>query len=85
MRSLFFTPKPEDVPEEPVSDRQPEENRANDSPDKHIKARRTKNVHFDRRVKSELHLKSVCPGILRKGRLITVSVMGTLTALLIFV
>ena len=28
MRSLFFTPKPEDVPEEPVSDRQPEENRA---------------------------------------------------------
>lgn len=25
MRSLFFTPKPEDVPEEPVSDRQPEE------------------------------------------------------------
>lgn len=22
MRSLFFTPKPEDVPEEPVSDRQ---------------------------------------------------------------
>lgn len=56
MRSLFFTPKPEDVPEEPVSDRQPEENRANDSPDKHIKARRTKNVHFDRRVKSELHL-----------------------------
>lgn len=56
MRSLFFTPKPEDVPEEPVSDRQPEENRADNTPDKHIKARRTKNVHFDRRVKSELHL-----------------------------
>lgn len=85
MRSLFFTPKPEDVPEEPVNDRQPEENRANDSPDKHIKARRTKNVHFDRRVKSELHLEECCPGILRKGQLITVSVMGTLTALLIFV
>ncbi len=85
MRSLFFTPKPEDVPEEPVNDRQPEENRANDSPDKHIKARRTKNVHFDRRVKSSCTWKSVCPGILRKGRLITVSVMGTLTALLIFV
>lgn len=33
MRSLFFTPKPEDVPEEPVNDRQPEENRANDSLD----------------------------------------------------
>ena len=46
MRSLFFTPKPEDVPEEPVSDRQPEENRADNTPDKHIKARRTKNVHF---------------------------------------
>lgn len=85
MRSLFFTPKPEDVPEEPVSDRQPEENRADNTPDKHIKARRTKNVHFDRRVKSELHLEECCPGILRKGRLITVSVMGTLTALLIFV
>lgn len=42
MRSLFFTPKPEDVPEEPVSDRQPEENRADNTPDKHIKARRTK-------------------------------------------
>ena len=53
MRSLFFTPKPEDVPEEPVSDRQPEENRADNTPDKHIKARRTKNVHFDRRIKSE--------------------------------
>lgn len=35
MRSLFFTPKPEDVPEEPVSDRQPEENRADNTPDKH--------------------------------------------------
>ena len=33
MRSLFFTPKPEDVPEEPVSDRQPEENRADNTPD----------------------------------------------------
>lgn len=32
MRSLFFTPKPEDVPEEPVSDRQPEENRADNTP-----------------------------------------------------
>ena len=31
MRSLFFTPKPEDVPEEPVSDRQPEENRADNT------------------------------------------------------
>lgn len=37
MRSLFFTPKPEDVPEEPVSDRQPEENRADNTPDKHIR------------------------------------------------
>lgn len=85
MRSLFFTPKPEDVPEEPVSDRQPEENRADNTPDKHIKARRTKNVHFDRRIKSELHLEECLPWHLRKGRLITVSVMGTLTALLIFV
>ena len=67
MRSLFFTPKPEDVPEEPVSDRQPEENRANDSPDKHIKARRTKNVHFDRRVKSELHLEECLPWHFEKG------------------
>ena len=80
MRSLFFTPKPEDVPEEPGSDRQPEENRADNTPDKHIKARRTKNVHFDRRIKSELHLEECLP-----WRLITVSVMGTLTALLIFV
>ena len=85
MRSLFFTPKPEDVPEEPVSDRQPEENRTNDSPDKHIKARRTKNVHFDRRIKSELHLEECLPWHFEKGRLITVSVMGTLTALLISV
>lgn len=85
MRSLFFTPKTEDVPEEPVNDRQPEEDRADNIPDKHIKARRTKNVHFDRRIKSELHRKSACPGILRKGRLITVSVMGMLTVLLIFV
>ena len=61
MRSLFFTPKPEDVPEEPVSDRQPEENRADNTPDKHIKARRTKNVHFDRRIKSELHLEECLP------------------------
>ncbi|MBO1718962.1 hypothetical protein HJT67_26715, partial [Bacteroides xylanisolvens] len=53
MRSLFFASKPEDVPEEPGSDRQPEENRADNTPDKHIKARRTKNVHFDRRIKSE--------------------------------
>ena len=67
MRSLFFTPKPEDVPEEPVNDRQPEENRANDSPDKHIKARRTKNVHFDRRVKSELHLEECLPWHFEKG------------------
>lgn len=86
MRSLFFTPKPEDVPEEPVSDRQPEENRADNTPDKHIKARRTKNVHFDRRVKSELHLEECLPWHFeKKGRLITVSVMGTLIALLIFV
>lgn len=85
MRSLFFTPKPEDVPEEPVSDRQPEENRADNTPDKHIKARRTKNVHFDRRIKSELHLEECLPWHFEKGGLITVSVMGTLTALLIFV
>lgn len=65
MRSLFFTPKPEDVPEEPVSDRQPEENRANDSPDKHIKARRTKNVHFDRRVKSEQTCITIDTGLAR--------------------
>ena len=63
MRSLFFTPKPEDVPEEPVSDRQPEENRADNTPDKHIKARRTKNVHFDRRIKSELHREATTGGI----------------------
>ena len=67
MRSLFFTPKPEDVPEEPVSDRQPEENRADNTPDKHIKARRTKNVHFDRRIKSELHLEECLPWHFEKG------------------
>lgn len=85
MRSLFFTPKTEDVPEEPVNDRQPEEDRADNIPDKHIKARRTKNVHFDRRINRSCTWKSACPGILRKGRLITVSVMGMLTVLLIFV
>ena len=67
MRSLFFTPKPEDVPEESVSDRQPEENRADNTPDKHIKARRTKNVHFDRRIKSELHLEECLPWHFEKG------------------
>ncbi|MFK1919003.1 hypothetical protein ACIXGC_00580 [Bacteroides fragilis] len=46
MRSLFFTPKPEDVPEEPVSGRKPEENHADNIPDRHIKACRTKNVHL---------------------------------------
>lgn len=67
MRSLFFTPKPEDVPEEPVSDRQPKENRGDSTPDKHIKARRTKNVHFDRRIKSELHLEECLPWHFEKG------------------
>ena len=67
MRSLFFTPKPEDVPEESVSDRQPEKNRADNTPDKHIKARRTKNVHFDRRIKSELHLEECLPWHFEKG------------------
>ena len=67
MRSLFFTPKTEDVPEEPVSDRQPEEDRADNIPDKHIKARRTKNVHFDRRIKSELHLEECLPWHFEKG------------------
>lgn len=67
MRSLFFTPKTEDVPEEPVNDRQPEEDRADNIPDKHIKARRTKNVHFDRRIKSELHLEECLPWHFEKG------------------
>lgn len=52
---------------EPVSDWQPGGSRADNIPDRHIKACRTKSVHLDRRIKSEPHLEECLPWRFEEG------------------